>query len=288
MSAAIEELRNAPAMLPLFAKALLRANVKPGNNPVLPNAGIRLRDVVLDPKHLRTYRNVCGFPADGMLPVTYPHLHAHPLFMSLLLRSDFPFAAMGLVHVRNRITQFRPIAEREQLDIECGFGELVRVAKGYEFSMLTSVSTGGELVWESESTMFRRGGGTGVEEPRSAPNTTPVTDAEVWQVPGDIGRRYGAVSGDRNPIHLYPLSAKLFGFKRQIAHGMWTKARSLAALHEQLPVQPFTVDVQFKLPVFIPAKVKFAHTAVADGIDFRLVAQDGIKPHLTGTLRHAD
>ncbi len=76
-------------------------------------------------------------------------------------------------------------------------------------------------------------------------------------MPGDIGRRYGAVSGDRNPIHLYPLSAKLFGFKRQIAHGMWSKARCLAELQNQLPEDAFTVDVQFKLPMFVPATVKF-------------------------------
>lgn len=287
-STEIRELRNAPAMLPLFAKAVIRAGVKPGKAPALPDIGIRLRDVVLDSKHLATYRKVCAFPADGHLPVTYPHLHAHPLFMSLLLHEDFPFAAMGLVHVRNRITQYRCINEREQLDVECSFGELVQVEKGYEFSILTHVSTGGELVWESESTMFRRGGGSGGGQSRKTPpETTPAENFEEWKVPADAGRRYGAVSGDRNPIHLYPLTAKLFGFKRQIVHGMWSKARCLAALHGQLPDGAFTVDVQFKLPMFIPATVKFVQEDAADGIDFRLLAKDGVKPHLTGTIRSA-
>ncbi len=287
-STEIRELRNAPAMLPLFAKAVIRAGVKPGKAPALPDIGIRLRDVVLDSKHLATYRKVCAFPADGHLPVTYPHLHAHPLFMSLLLHEDFPFAAMGLVHVRNRITQYRRINEREQLDVECSFGELVQVEKGYEFSILTHVSTGGELVWESESTMFRRGGGSGGGQSRKAPPAaTPAESFEEWKVPADAGRRYGAVSGDRNPIHLYPLTAKLFGFKRQIVHGMWSKARCLAALHGQLPDGAFSVDVQFKLPMFIPATVKFVQEDAADGIDFRLLAKDGVKPHLTGTIRSA-
>src|SRR5690606_24645474 len=189
-TAHIRELRNAPAMLPLFAKAVLRAGVKPGKSPALPAIGVRLRDVVLDPKHLATYRKVCAFPADKYLPVTYPHLHAHPLFMSLLLSEDFPFAAMGLVHVRNRITQFRRISEREQLDVECTFGELIQVEKGYEFSILTSVSTAGELVWESESTMFRRGGGTGGGKDKKAPaSPAPATEFELWKVPADTGRR---------------------------------------------------------------------------------------------------
>ena len=54
-------------------------------------------------------------------------------------------------------------------------------------------------------------------------------------VPGDIGRRYAGVSGDPNPIHMYAVTARLFGFKSAIAHGMWSYARVLAALGAQRP-----------------------------------------------------
>ena len=284
---AIRELRNAPSMLPMFAKALMRVTVKPGKAPQLPAIGARLSDIMLDPKHLAAYRKVCGFKSTGTLPITYPHMHAHPLFMTLLLDSRFPFPAIGLVHVGNRITQFRPIQEREQLDVECRFGELVKKDAGYEFSILTTVTTGGEQVWESESTMlYRTGGGSGNK--KKAPPAEAATDVVEWSVPGDIGRRYGAVSGDRNPIHLYPLTAKLLGFKRQIAHGMWSKARCLAELESALPKGPFSVDVQFKLPMFIPAKVKFEQKNVDGGIDFRLLGKDGIKPHLAGQVREIE
>ena len=282
----VRELRDTPNMLPLLAKAVVRAGVKPGKDPQLPDIGARLTDVVADGKHLAAYRKVCGFADSEHLPVTYPHMHAHPLFMTLILDNQFPFAAMGLVHVRNRITQFRPIGIREQLDVESRFGALERTEKGYEFSIITTVSTGGEQVWESESFMLRRGGGTGGEKKaKDQSQPEPVSGAEEWRVPGDTGRRYGAVSGDRNPIHLYPLTAKLFGFKRQIAHGMWSKARCLAALEKQLPNGPFSVDVQFKLPVFIPATVKFWHQQQGENLDFRLLAADGIKPHLAGEIR---
>src|SRR5690606_2717484 len=281
---AIRDLRNAPSMLPMFAKALLRANVKPGKAPQLPAIGARLSDIMLDPKHLAAYRKVCGFSSSGTLPITYPHMHAHPLFMTLLLDSRVPFPAMGLVHVANKITQYRPIQEREQLDVECRFGTLEKKDSGYEFSILTTVTTGGEQVWESESTMLYRTGG-GSKKKSSPPPAEPATDVIEWSVPDNIGRRYGAVSGDRNPIHLYPLTAKLLGFKRQIAHGMWSKARCLAELEASLPNGPFSVDVQFKLPMFIPAKVKFEKQAVDGGTDFRLLANDGIKPHLHGQIR---
>ncbi|MDF1820222.1 MAG: MaoC/PaaZ C-terminal domain-containing protein [Alcanivoracaceae bacterium] len=282
---AIREMRNAPSMLPLFAKAVLRAGVKPGKNPQLPAIGARLSDVMLDAKHLAAYRKVCGFNSTGTLPITYPHMHAHPLFMSLLLDDSFPFPAMGLVHVRNRITQFRPINEREQLDVECTFGALDKVDAGYEFSILTQVSTGGEHVWESESFMLFRTGGGNKGKKKSPPPAEPESNTSEWKVPGDIGRRYGAVSGDRNPIHLYPFTAKLFGFKRQIAHGMWSKARCLAELEPEFPKQAFSVDVQFKLPLFIPAKVKFKQEPANGGIDFKLLGADGIKPHLFGEIR---
>ncbi|BAP14626.1 acyl dehydratase MaoC [Alcanivorax sp. NBRC 101098] len=281
------ELRNTPPMVVNFAKAVLRATVKPGSNPTLPDVGLRLNDVSLDEKHLAAYRKVCGFAADGKLPVTYPHMHAFPLHMALILTDGFPFPAMGLVHVRNSITQYRPIAEREQLNVKCFLGNLQKVDKGYEFSIFTSVSTGGERVWESESVNFFRSGGGNSSKKKNASKPQPATDTVEWKVPGDIGRRYGAVSGDRNPIHLYPLSAKLFGFKRHIAHGMWSKARCLAELQYQLPENAFTVDVQFKLPMFVPATVKFENKPANGGSDFRLLAKDGIKPHLAGQIRPA-
>lgn len=280
------ELRHAPAMPVNFAKAVLRAGVKPGKSPTLPNVGLRLNDVGLDSKHLKAYRKVCGFSADGRLPVTYPHIHAFPLHMALMMEEGFPFPAMGLVHVRNRITQYRPIAEREQLNIKCSLGNLNQVEKGWEFSIFTVVSTAGERVWSSESINFFRGGGHGrKDEKKASGEPAPATDTIEWKVPGNTGRRYGAVSGDRNPIHLYPLTARLFGFKRQIAHGMWSKARALGQLQRQLPEEAFRVDVQFKLPMFIPATVKFEQQDVDGGLDFRVLARDGVKPHLTGQLR---
>jgi len=102
-------------------------------------------------------------------------------------------------------------------------------------------------------------------------------------VPADIGRRYAEVSGDRNPIHLHPLTARLLGFRRAIAHGMWTKARCLAALEGRLP-DAYTVDVRFKLPVFLPARVGFAALSTADGWSLDLVDARTGKPHLAGVI----
>ena len=100
-----------------------------------------------------------------------------------------------------------------------------------------------------------------------------------WRVPADIGRRYGAVSGDRNPIHLSGLGAKLFGMPGPIAHGMWLKARCLAELEETLP-DAFTAEVRFKLPLFLPAQVAFG----TEGEGFEVRDAGSGKPHLAGSI----
>jgi len=101
----------------------------------------------------------------------------------------------------------------------------------------------------------------------------------TWSLSGDLGRRYGSVSGDRNPIHIHALSARLFGFPQAIAHGMWTKARALAAL-EPLP-DAYTVDVSFRRPILLPSRVTFA----AEGERFEVrSAKTPDTIHLEGTV----
>ncbi|WP_455352339.1 MaoC/PaaZ C-terminal domain-containing protein [Streptomyces sp. SYSU K217416] len=91
-----------------------------------------------------------------------------------------------------------------------------------------------------------------------------------WRLPAGLGRRYGAVSGDRNPIHLHPLTAKAFGFPRAIAHGMWTVARCLA---EADPEGRIThAHAEFKAPVLLPATVTYA----AEGRTLQLRSGDRV------------
>jgi hypothetical protein len=131
----------------------------------------------------------------------------------------------------------------------------------------TEARVGDELVWEESSTNLSRGKGAGdgsgapaaVSEPEIPP-TDELPATATWRCPGDLGRRYGSVSGDLNPIHVHSLTARLFGFPSAIAHGMWTKARCLAALGPRLPAA-YTVAVAFRKPIRLPATVQFAEAA---------------------------
>ncbi|HEY0948582.1 MaoC family dehydratase, partial [Nocardioides sp.] len=106
-------------------------------------------------------------------------------------------------------------------------------------------------------------------------------------LPGDLGRRYASVSGDHNPIHLYGLTAKAFGFPRQIAHGMWSMARCVGALENRLPGE-VTVAVAFKKPILLPGTVAFGSRRLTAsdggaGYAFSLSSPSTGAPHLAGS-----
>jgi hypothetical protein len=289
-----QRLDNPPGGLGLYGRAALGSLPLAGRLPFvaggggdIPKTELVMSDVSVDIARLADYCDVCGFTVRDSLPATYPHILAFPLHLGLMTQGDFPFPAVGLVHVANRIEQRRPIAITETLDIRVSAGELQPHPKGQTFALLTSVSAGGEEVWVSESTNLRRGKGS-ESAPDTGPSFDPSLSAEAeWRLPGDLGRRYAGVSGDRNPIHLYGLTAKAFGFPRQIAHGMWTKARCVAAVEPRLP-KAFSVEVAFKRPILLPSKVEFTSNGEDDGVHFGVrSARDG-QPQLAGLARPAD
>ncbi len=291
---ATRELSTAPRILPSYARAL--APLLPGAShlPGIPGGGGAVPDLELtlagarvDLKRLADYDQVCCFPGHEVLPATYPHVLAFPLQLALITDGHFPFAAVGLVHVANRITQHRPIRREERLELRVRATALQEHPRGQSFSLITEIRVAGELLWEEISTMLHReqrsGSAAGHDEQPEAP---PAPRAAAWRLPVDLGRRYAAVSGDRNPIHLHRLTAKAFGFRRAIAHGMWTKARCLSALEHRLP-DAFSIEVRFRRPILLPATVAFSKALDEDGIRFWVHDPAGEIRHLDGRVRLA-
>jgi acyl dehydratase len=226
------------------------------------------------------YAAVCGFPTKDVAPLTYPHMLVFGLQMAIMSDPAFPAPAIGTVHLENSITQHRPVAIGETLGVTASVGPKVPHPKGTVYEFATTVTDqSGDVVWEETSAYLRRGAG---DADASYGLTFPPAPAPgvTWRLPADLGRRYAAVSGDHNPIHLYPLTAKALGFPRQIAHGMWTKARCVAALENRLP-DAVRVDVAFKKPVFLPGTVTFGAAPAEGGWAFSLSAPSGA-PHLAG------
>lgn len=241
--------------------------------------------LTVEREHAAAYAAVCGFPAKDTLPLTYPHLLAFPLHMAAMTSPQFPYPAVGSVHVENVITGHRPIHAGETLDVTVRVSPTRPHAKGTVVDFLSEVRAGEEVVWESTSTYLRRGR-SNEDAPRGLVFDTTPTGTTEWRLPADLGRQYGAVSGDRNPIHLYPLTAKALGFPRQIAHGMWSLARCVAALENRLP-DTVTVEVAFKKPILLPGTVAFGHELSASGQAFALTSPKDGAPHLMGRTRFA-
>ncbi|WP_436492922.1 MaoC family dehydratase [Actinokineospora sp. HUAS TT18] len=273
------ELKESPNLGLLFPKAVLAGFTKKGG--ALPERDYVRTGVSVDPVHLAAYNRVCEFRLTDELPATYPHMLTFPMQVKLMTDADFPFPLVGSVHVANRITQTRALRVDEKFDLRVHVENLRDHPKGRQFDMVSEASVDGEVIWHDVSTYLRRGGGSGEAESAERPELPEPTS--FWKVPEDIGRRYAEVSGDRNPIHLHPLTAKLFGFPRAIAHGMWTKARCLAAFEGRLP-EAYSVDVRFKLPVLLPAKVGFAAREHGGGWKFDLINARKPQPHVDGII----
>lgn len=236
--------------------------------------------VTVERAHVEAYADVCGFPRKDVVPLPYPHMLAFPLHMAIMTDPAFPAPAIGTVHLENSITGHRPVRIGEQLDVSARVSPAKPHPKGTVYEFTTEVRAGDELVWESVSTYLRRGkGDESAPAGRTFPDVGP--NGVVWSLPGDLGRKYAAVSGDHNPIHLYPLTAKALGFPRQIAHGMWSKARCIAALENRLP-DAVRVDVAFKKPIVLPGKVELGSGRTADGYAFSLTNPRSGAPHLVG------
>lgn len=279
-------LNEAPGTLNQYGRALFAKGTKT-KNPQLPKTEIILSGVKADPAKVTKYSEVCGFNQKSTaLPLTFPHIMAFPLHIELMLQKDFPLALMGLVHIRNEIIQHRPINIQESMDIRCYFTEGRMTDKGFEIDIKSDVTINGELVWEDISTNLARMK-TDIPAPAKSKEKKALPShpfKEAWTLVADLGRRYAGVSGDSNPIHLYPLTAKLFGFKRHIAHGMWTKARTIATLQSQLGSDACRVVVDFKLPVFLPATIELHYDKQDGKIEFDVRDAAGQKPHLAGEI----
>jgi hypothetical protein len=287
----VVELTEPPRLSRLYAGALRPS--RSHRSPELPDVELVLNDVAVDRDQLAAYDRVCGFRLTDTLPPTYPHVLAFPLHLQLMTDDDFPFAAAGMVHIRNVITTTGRLDAGVPLTIRVRAQRLAPHPKGAQLDLVADVSAGGAPVWTSRSTYLSRGGAPpadGDADLAPAPaDPAPDVDlsgrqAATWRVGKDVGRRYARVSGDVNPIHLHPLGARLFGFRSAIAHGMWTKARCLAALEAHLP-DALTVDVAFQKPLPLGSTVRFLTRGGSSGWDFGVLPATDDRPHLSGSVQ---
>lgn len=275
----------------LYAGALLSSRKRPGVVKSLKAVTYVRPEVKLDAADVAAYAKVCGFRPEAGVPLLYPQMLTFPLAMEFFASEYCPWPAMGTVHLANRVHQHHKLNVGDVLRVEMRTGELLAHEKGQVFTLEFAISRDGERVWDGTMTALR----IGVKNPVGKPYASALTaDLDLscqatFSAPADIGRRYGLVSGDMNPIHLSAPSAKLFGFRQAIAHGLWTKARALAAMLPNQPLESAEVVVEFKTPLYLPGRASLWATRRVSGPQphnavFEVRNAKGDKPHLRAQL----
>jgi acyl dehydratase len=268
---------------------------RPSAGARLPDRRLVAADVRIDPRRMAAYAEVCGYGAGGAgavgggppdVPLTYPHILGFPLAARLMAARDFPLPLAGLIHTGIDIRASRSLSAADRPELSVHAEELRAHRRGTEVVVVTRARLGGEEVWTDRSTYLARHGvepapGAPTRDARDGDAESGDTETEdplpvvaSWRLPGDLGRRHARVSGDYNPIHLYPVTARLFGYRRPIAHGMWLVARCAAEGGATR-----AISAEFRRPVRLPSHVSYA----SDGPTFELRSEQGAV-HLHGTL----
>ncbi|UNW07831.1 MULTISPECIES: MaoC/PaaZ C-terminal domain-containing protein [unclassified Acinetobacter] len=256
---------------------------KPKAEKVLPQVEYVVDSFKVDQKHLKAYNEVCGFKNNGYIPAIYLTVLSQSLQMHMMTSEAFPFPILGLVHIRNQVKQYRKVGVNETLTLSCKFGELQPHDKGVQFDFITTVKVGNEVVVEALTTYLSRQKTDVKAAVKPAESKAPDYKLNTeWKISENTGRRYAMTSGDFNLIHIHAVTAKAFGFKQAIAHGMWSKAKALANL--SLP-DAYEADVWFKLPMYLPSKVEFLTAQAANDTDFLIRNSKNQKPHVTGHVK---
>lgn len=265
----VRELDRAPDLKRLYGKAIASGvrdavGIGAGGDGSLPDAELVLSDVEVDRDHVVRYSQVCGYRLRDELPPTYLHVVGFPLAMKLMTEPDFPFSPVGVVHAANRITHHRPVRIDERPTIRARMNDLQPHPSGQRFDVIAEATIGDETVWRETSVYLQKGDGSEDADAIEVDAPDRSRSAAVWDVSREVGRRYAAVSGDPNPIHLHQVPAKLFGYPSNIAHGMWTKARALASLEGRLP-DHYEALTTFGKPLVLPRRVAFTAERRDDG-----------------------
>ena len=267
-----------------------------GGGESLPSIAYRVRKVRIDAERARDFDHLMGGPATDLVHLGVLHVLAFPVSLALMARRDFPFPLLGLVHLRNQVLQHRPVKVGDLVDVECRVRDLRPHRKGRTFEAVSTIlGEDGEIIATDVSTYLVKGGKPSAAEPsgtapssaasagavppsvassaesagatganastsvggRSRRDFEPPQPTGRWVLGADTGRRYGAVSGDVNPIHLSAVTAKAFGFPSAIAHGMYTASRAFTEARVDLS-KPLRWDVTFDAPVTLPGSVLVA------------------------------
>ena len=257
---------------PSIGKSMMKALFLPRKGykqgAVWPQIKGQLGPLAIDQQKYKKYCEVCQIPASDDLPLLYPHVLSSSLHMQILTDKAFPLKLLGAVHLRNKIIVHQNITVNDQLLFKVELKDKLILKGGIEFSFSTQAYSNDKLVWESLTTYYKRGKFGTIDAETSPVNMVTLENTEKvtsWYLNKNLGKAYAKVCNDYNPIHVSKTLAKLFGFKRDVAHGMGVLTTALDRVKTSQIQYPFKNEVIFKGPLFLESEVSVVKSPQTPG-----------------------
>lgn len=240
---------------------------------------VERRGIEVDPARVRRYliatrgSNPSGAgDAHALLPPTYTAVWETALALDLLALEGLPFPSAGLIHLRSELVVIRPLRVQDRVRCRLELERIDRHPRGTRLALrCRNWNEAGQLCQEDTAELLVRSRDRGSSDEdgmsRDRAATAGAQSEDVqwrehsrWSLPADAGRRYARASGDFNPIHLWPWTARWVGYSRPILHGHCSMAmiahelRGRAQEPSSAPLR--TMEAIFRAPLSIPATVR--------------------------------
>ncbi len=290
----VVELKGHPSMFYVFTKALFismfRSNSIKDETAILKSRFI-IKNFQFNKEIILNYKKICGFSKNeaDIVPISYLQSLFIGLFGKYIISSYFPITPLGLIHTFQSFEQKRAIKNSESIDLSCSLIEVNKTQKGIETTFKLDVVSNDEIVWEGLSIFLTK---TKKKKKKrlSKKEEIILEKKDTIDVPKGTGLKYAKVSGDYNPHHLYATLAKVFGFKKAIAHGMWSLGSVIASIDKTYPLdEKCKIEAFFKLPIFMPATTALGYEPEKNDqgntiVHFELRDNQEGLPHLKGRV----
>ncbi len=256
------------------------------SSELLPEILAEIKGVTIDAKHLNRFNRICEID-NSDLSVIYPFTLVYPLLQRILARKEAPLSMFRVLNTRLQVFQHRKIDMDEILDV-CSIltGCCIR-EKGLEIFIKSVIKSNGEPVWENVQSFYYCGKFGIADTTSIQPSFETVKNAPIideWLLPQGIGREFGKISGDGNPIHYSKKWAQMLGFKRDFAQPLLVLANSLSRLPKSNLKDTMNIDAVLKGPVYYDSDVIIEGNTYEKNTRFDIYCGKNPRPCICGEI----
>ena len=252
--------KSLPRLSTLYLKAGIKRNAKQLKS--IPELSLKVSGFKINRKQLSNYLNAFEYENMKGLPAPFLYLATQSIQLYMLTLPEFPLSPAGLVHLGVRFEQRKELPPEWQGDVVMSITNQRHSKKGLVLDIESRFENNtGTVHFIIVSSYLARA--VKVRNDDALPKLVSFDEKlfngghsfdTSFSVGQNEGRRYARLSGDFNPIHLYGWSAKLFGFKMPIIHGLYMISKVYSELYRQHKALPFEGFFQFKSPLYLPGK----------------------------------